>query len=453
MQSLITLNIRTLHVFHYVVEHKMLATSSREPEEADVPTRPVIQVPESMSFAFSTGTTVGGDGIVVQPQLALPTSPLPLARDSVSPPSTNQPEIGRSVSSSTGSSESHQTTEDDSQGNVDVKPRIARKKSASFCLTDSSEVGGIDMIAPAKTVNMSSGVCLNYVGTLEGQGTEAQPFLNDVASISPYVILEPLPGHWVNSGCSQIENSDKETQRKDPKAKKAKSAAADGAKAVEKRSRPRRNSSKEVSSDSTASKDDGCFKKPKPATARKCKNFKGDKADKKKYEKFIQSLSATGSKRQTSKSNRKVSEVYPGPDANVHKKLKSKKARKQSSSIAGRDSSVDSSSDCTGQPDVSVSSASVKQSGKKRPNKRCTDPISKAVQQYLHAESSSDVEITGLQVTPAKTPTQSCQSVLDDSSLDDTSSVSSTSTTQSTPAGSNPGFISMSSHDSSCRYT
>ena len=441
MQSL---NIRTLHVFHCVVEHKLLATSSRESEEADVSTRPVMPVPESMSFAFSAGTTVGGDGIVLQPHSALPTSPLPQAHDSVSPPSTNQLEINHSVSSSTGSTESHQTTEDDSQEKADVKPRIPRRKSASFCLTDSSEVGGIDLIAPAKTVNMSSGVCLNYVGTLEGQGTEAQPFLNDVASISPYVILEPLPGHWVNSGCSQGENSDKETQCKGPKVKKAKSAAA---KPVEKRPRTRRNSSNEVSSDSTASKDDGCFKKPKPATKRKGKNNKEKQQEKKKYEKFIQGLNVPGSQRQKSRSNRKVSEVYPGPDANVHKKLKSKKARKQSSSIAGRDSSVDSSSDCSGQPNVSVSSASVKQSGKKRPNKRCTDPISKAVQQYLHAESSSDVEITGLQAAPAKTPTQSGQSVLDDSSLDDTSSVSSTSTTQSTPTGSNPGFISLSPPD------
>ena len=382
-----------------------------------------------MAFTVSAGTTVGGNGEVTQPQPS--TDSLPCV------PYKQEPELFKTADtvSCVADAIKHGGTSDDCQKLEQTTPRKPRTKSGSFCFSDAdadSVLDSIDAATPGRSISIQPGVCLNYVGTLEGHG------------MSPDVVMDQLPGHWVSSGSesSVVENVEGETQHKNPEPNKS-NAAGVNAKSARKQTRIQRNSSAEKSSDSALSTQ-GCFKQPQPVDI--------ERSD---HQASTTTVYATF-KRQANKPKhprKKVSEVYPGPDANVHKKLKSKKARKPSStSVAVRDSSVDTSSDRDGQPDMSVSSASVKQCGKRRPNKRCSDPVSKAVQQYLHAESSSDVEITGLTAAPARALARSGGDV---SSVEDVSSVGSTSTRQvvvdrRTLIAAAPDFIRLSSSDEGC---
>ena len=388
-----------------------------------------------MAFTVSAGTTVGGNGEVTQPRSTPSTDSLPCVPYKQEP--VCSPELFKTddtVSCATDSTKPAETSED-CQKLEQTTPRRPRTKSGSFCLIDGdadSVFDSIDATTPGLPISIPPGVCLNYVGTLEGLG------------MSPHVVMEQLPEHWVASGSesSAVENAEGETQHMNPVPNK--SNAANGSKSARRKAKNQRNSSAEKSSDSALSTQ-GCFKQPQPVNVERSDHHYANTTP--VYATFKRQVNAAKHPR------KKVSEVYPGPDANVHKKLKSKKARKPSS-VAVRDSSVDTSSDRDGQPDMSLSSASVKQSGKKRPNKRCSDPVSKAVQQYLHAESSSDVEITGLTVAPVRTVAP-CGG--NDSSVDGASSVDGTSTRQVVDDGigralgiTAADFIRLSSSDECC---
>ncbi len=96
---------------------------------------------------------------------------------------------------------------------------------------------------------------------------------------------------------------------------------------------------------------------------------------------------------------KKLSKIYPDPGSPKTRKRKPKKVRDQSSLLLAVGSIMDSSSDsCMVDEDSEESgSNNGKQSRRKKGRKIQKSAAAKLVQEYLHADSSSDVEIDGLE--------------------------------------------------------
>ena len=90
-------------------------------------------------------------------------------------------------------------------------------------------------------------------------------------------------------------------------------------------------------------------------------------------------------------------ELHPEPDSPKTRRRKPKKVRDQTSLLA-MGTGVDSSSDsCMCEEEDDSGSGPGKVSRRKKAKKVQKSPAAKLVQEYLHAESSSDVEIEGLE--------------------------------------------------------
>ena len=301
-------------------------------------------------------------------------------------------------------------------GAVPVKPR---KKSSSFCLADSLNRSIDPVVTPSST---DSNYTVQYVGCLEGEPNLLQKLAKNFAALSdtPYMFVEDSDWKKKNSGDTQGADSGLGSQEKLEKRKENQQEFWTVGKDFSLHKSPvpvhldqdgnvsysQKDTNKstvpveqadssvdnhianqvDINKDSDKSSDRSVMTAPDPPTGGS-HMITRRKSAKARQNQLNESLNSSKSK---------ASPFYPSPQVKVNKKRLTKKVRDQQS-LHSSSMSVDSSSESAMNDDGNLSPITAARLDKRKKGKGGQSPIAKIVQEYLHAESSSDVEIEGLE--------------------------------------------------------